>query len=91
MIQANKVDRAFTILQDRFRGSLGSVFREVFQEGVACSQWQKSQRDAFHRFSPREDAIENFMSRAIAADCKKLPVALGVGLSRKLNGVARAC
>src|SRR5438445_4942054 len=87
MGQTEKVHCARPVLEDRLEGSFCAILREILQKGIAGSQGKKSKSDAVYGFAAREDAVENFMSRAVSADSEKAPVTLIVGTASKLDFV----
>src|SRR6266852_875064 len=89
MGQTEEVHCTRPVLQDRMEGSFRAILGEIPQKGIAGSQGKKSKSDTVYGFAAREDAVENFMSRAVPADGEKPPVTLIVGLASKLDCVTR--
>src|SRR6266436_3914376 len=83
--QANQIHRTLTAFAQRLQRSLCAIFREITQEGIARTQRQKSKCDALNCGASRKNTVENFVSGAVAADGKKVPVALLVGLAGQLH------
>jgi hypothetical protein len=90
MGEADQVDGTGAICKKSFERSFGAFVGEITQEGIAGAEGKKSERDALRCWIPRENAIENFVGRTVAADGEKFSVALRVGLAGKLHGMAWA-
>src|SRR5260370_22174693 len=88
MRQPQKIDSAGAAFEQRLHRSCGSVFCKIAQKRIACAQRQETQRDALNRPAFRKNAIESFVSGAIAADGQKAPVTLIVSFARKLHRMA---
>src|SRR6516164_7194995 len=84
VVQANQINGALAIVQNRLCGSLRTVVREITQEGIASSQGKESERDTLHRFAARKHAVQDFMCRSVSAYRNKLAIALIVGFAGKL-------
>src|SRR5216684_7270027 len=91
MREPQKIDSAGAAFEQRLHRSCGSVFCKIAQKRIACPQRQETKRDALNRPAFRKNAIENFVSGAIAADSKKSPVTLIVGFAGKLHRMAWTC
>src|SRR2546428_5933491 len=90
MGQTEKVHCARPVLEDRLEGSFCAILGEIPQKAIAGYQGKKSKSDAVYGFAGREDAVENFMSRAVSADSERAPVTLIVGHASKLECVSSA-
>src|SRR5262249_24113559 len=71
-------------------GSLRAVAGEIAKEGIAGAERKKAQRDTFGREAIRENAVQNVVSGAVAANGEEAAVALIVSLARKQHGVTGA-
>src|SRR6202035_3786116 len=72
------------------RGFCAVFLREVAKKRVAGAKGKKTQRDAGRCSGMGEDAVEEFVSGAVAADGDKAAVALIVAFASQLGGVARS-
>src|SRR5713101_187596 len=88
--QANQIHRALPAFAKRLERSLSAFVCEIAQKRIARTQRQKTKRNAWNPGAPGKNAIQDFVSGAIAADGKKVPVALIVGLAGKLHSVTLA-
>src|SRR5262249_55559442 len=67
--------------------SLGAMRCKIEQEGVAGAEGKEAQGDALHLTPVGENAVQNLVRGAVAADGEKAPISLIVGFARKLHGV----
>ncbi len=68
MRQPQKIDGARAAFGQRLHRGHGSILCKIAQERIACAQRQESQRDAFNHCASRKNSVEDFVSRAVAAD-----------------------
>ncbi len=87
MREAEEIDRPLAIFEQGLQRGFRAVVGEVAKEGVAGAERKKAEGDARFGAGVSEDAIENFVSGAVAADGDEATVTLIIGLAGKLRGV----
>ena len=91
MGEAEKIDGAGAAFENRLQGSLSTVPGKIAEKGVSGAERQEAERNALGDVTADENAVENFVSRAVAADGEKAAIALIVGFACELESVAGPC
>jgi hypothetical protein len=87
MGEAEKIDGPGAAFENRLQGSLGAVTGEIAEEGVSGAERQEAERNALGDVTAHENAVENFVRGAVAADGEKAAIALIVGFARELDSM----
>src|SRR4030081_2609405 len=92
MRQAEQIHGTFAILEQSLQRGFGAVLHsEIAEEGVAGADRNKAERDAGICSGVSEDAIEDFVGGAVAADSDETAIVLRVGFAGELGGVTGSC
>lgn len=89
MTEAEKIHGPLAAGEEGLQRGCGSVFGKVPEKGVACAEGQEPKSDAVVGGRGFEGAVQDFVSRAIAADREEAAVALLVRFASQLDGMAR--
>ncbi len=88
MGEAKEIDWALAIFEQGLQRGFGAVLREVAEKRVARAERKKSEGNARVGPGVSEDAVENFVSCAVAADGDEAAVALVIGFAGEFGGVS---
>src|SRR5262249_37066031 len=77
--EANEVDGARATGDGSVERSLSAVFGEVAEKGIAGTEGEETERDALDVAPSDENAIEDLVGGAVAADGEETTIALVVG------------
>src|SRR5580658_8738583 len=90
MSEADEIDGAFAIREDGLQRGFGAIVSKVSEKGIASAERQEAEGNAFLRSAGGENAVDDFVSGAVAPDRDKTPIALVVGFAREIDRVAGA-
>src|SRR5262249_52965640 len=85
--EADEIDRSCALFEQGPDGGFRAGAGEIAEKRVAGAERKKTERYAIGTGVTRKDAVQDFMSGAIAAYCKKAAVALGIGFVSEIAGV----
>ena len=75
------IHASLAVGEEGFDGRLRASVGEIAQEGIAGAHGEKTKLDAVGLPFAREDAIDDFVRGAVAADGEEAAVALVVGFT----------
>src|SRR5713101_4821722 len=91
MRQAKQVYGTLAIFEQGLHRGIGAVLcRKIAEEGITGAEGKKAKRDAGTCSCVGEDAVEDFVGRAVAADGDKTAIVLRVRFAGEVRGVAGA-
>jgi hypothetical protein len=86
--EPNQVHRPLAVREKSFEGIVGALLRKIAQKRIAGADRKEAQRNAIGIGVAGEDAVDDFVSGAVAADGQEVPVALGIGFAGEFAGVS---
>ena len=88
--EAEEIDGALAVREDGLQRGFGAIVGKVPEEGIASAERQEAEGNAFLGSAGGENAVDDFVSGAVAPDRDKTPVALVVGFAREIDRMAGA-
>jgi hypothetical protein len=85
--ETEEIDGALTIFQEGLQRGFGTVVGEIAEERIAGAEGQEAQGDVGACSGVGEDAVEEFVSGAVAAYGDEAAIALGIGFASERGGV----
>src|SRR5882762_7695999 len=88
--KAEDIHTPLAAREESFDGRFGALVGEIAQKRIARAHGKEAKFDAIGFPFTRENAVDDFVRGAVAADGKEAAIALVVGFAGELHGVARS-